>query len=265
MFGTSPESLVRVIANNHRALGLELPSELSKAESDVAKLTQDGGRLGAPRGALTRAVADAILGDRDPSSDPDVVRLLVATQLGNDGIINEIREEAKARLVSAISHNAENLIEQWRAPFDKAANTLDKASTYLNEADLDADATQLLNQGGDIAKHYVDARDANNVIETILASWYTLSLVARHASLNREFRLLILSPIPLDKWEEHRLRGAKLSAWELHKLGLKLDLASGAEFEARVQALEMARARRDQEQAAAARGQYKLNLVGGTR
>jgi hypothetical protein len=239
-------AIIRQIASSHRdQLGLKMPAAFETAEKNLAQLGNAATKLQATPGKLAAAVAAAILKGADPAADPEVARLVIAERLGEQGTINAVSGHAEAQLVQALSDNVAPMIEQWRAVFDKQATALTKAAKVLGDVDLELDANQILNRGGDVAQHWTAARDANHAIKNIQGVWSLLATVTRFAAVSPEWRIMIVTAPTLTQWEDQNLRGAKMSPFEMLKAGLTLDLAEASGYRERMTALQTQRELRE--------------------
>lgn len=247
--------LIRTIFTAHTKLGLAIPKKLTAAADDVERVTTVMGTLGVSDNIKNKAIAAAILDHRDPTTDPEVMRITIAQQIAvnnPEGIISY----AKVPLFDAFNECAPTLLDQWATAFDKAAKTIADEHPHLGDVNLTTDADAILGRGGDIAAHYIAARDADDAIETIRTAVSSLGQVSRLYSIDAQrYWNMVITPAPLDQWEQHGLHERR-TAWQLYGLGVPLEFADGAEYKRRHAAHQAVREQRVLASRAAANGKY---------
>lgn len=113
-------------------------------------------------------MADAIDNDRDPAGDPEVQRVLTATQIGNEGVRQHVNTLAYDRFRTVCDNYADQLVTAWRVPLDTAAATLVTAHDRFGTVSL-TDTGTIMATGGDVADVWAAAREAVTTIDTITA------------------------------------------------------------------------------------------------
>jgi len=240
---------IGILFTNQTKLNLPMPAQIDEAHRNIGKITAATANL-RQANDVAYHVAQAIIEDRDPTTDPAVARAITAHTLTN--YAPGLADEAQNRLVTAIRNNRSDLYAGWKKTVAKAATTLTTEYQTLGNVDLTADAAQILNRGGDIAKHFTAARDANTRIATVIESHNALESILGN-TVSPTYRTLWLTPATLDEWERHELI-RRHDAWELTTLGLPVDLASPAEIRSRIEHHQTERTRREQLAQAQGRG-----------
>lgn len=237
-------TLARAILGNHAKLGLEAPKPIADALDGIERVQAGIAKLDASPNTIAAAVSDALLAGRDPATDKTVTRLLTIRQLKSNDTM-AIEQDARNRFIERFRTYSGDLIDQWADAFDSAADTIREEVPHLGNVDLNRDAEQVLNRGGDIATHFLAARDANNTIELIRECLSTLGTatsmfrIDKHRTGN-----LVITPATLEQWETHELYYRSYTAWELANLGLTLSFATPTEYTERIAALQRTREQR---------------------
>lgn len=236
----------------YSTLNVEPPEALGTAWDNADKLAAKAGQLGAKPGDLPSAVVAAILADRDPSTDPDVQRVITAHALmANAGLPDAITGAAIEDIREVCLAHRDQIITGWRVAFDEAAAALAAAHGRIGGLDLD-DAVSILAKGGDIADSWATARAADRTISAVVDGWSDLMRLIR-VNPDPRHRALRLAALSL---EQYRTMPAKLSGWDAVRAGLRLSLPTLDEYRARITALE---------QATAAEQSAPRNVVPGDR
>jgi len=232
----SERSTVNSVRNTYLQLGLNPPKELADALARLDKLNERARQLGAlPAGDdLGNAVSAALLDDRDPAGDYDVQRILAAQALAaHHGLPDAVTAAAVDGIRNACATHLDDIVNDWRAPFDRAAADLAAAYQRIGNLDLD-DTTTILAKGGDIAEVWATARTAAGTIDTVLNGWHALMMLM-NVTLDPRHRALRLAALGL---EQYRSLPAKTSAWDLLRSGVTLNLPSLDEYRRRIANIE---------------------------
>lgn len=229
---------------NHSKLGLSIPTKVTEAADAIGKLTAGIEALRTSPDELASVVVDAILADRDPATDPQVVRALVANHLVTDDL-NKMESIVTSRFFDAYRAAAKPLIEQWRTVFNESAKTIELELKVLGRVNLANDADVILNRGGDIAEHFIAARDANPRCELVRDTMHHYGQTSRQFEIDRQRKWnLVVVPATLQQWEALEL-GERHTTWQLAAMGLTLEFASPAEYRARLAEHEATREARN--------------------
>lgn len=210
------------------------PKAILDAYADCQRISTEAQHL-YPRGdTLAPAVAAALSEGRDPATDPAVQRILIATQIGGEGIAAQVTDIAYDRFRQVCTQHADDLVLAWRKPFDTAAETLAVAHERIGTLALN-DHAAIVALGGDSAGVWATARAAEQTIDTIAAGWMAVGEFTRTVQPSPDFRVLRLAAVDYQTWTAHNLHRAKLTPWEILPLGLELALPTVAEYRQRVQ------------------------------
>ncbi|SNC71546.1 hypothetical protein SAMN05445756_1533 [Kytococcus aerolatus] len=173
-------SLYTTAANNVRRaadnLGVSLPTKYAKARKDAHASIDKARALTVSREDLAAAVAEALLADRDPATDPDVQRLATLRVLDNEGVTGNMRAHAAQLDGALLREHHQAIVKAWVPVVNAAGATIAKARDALGPFDP-ADA----GHGGRIPAQHVrtwaDARDAVTVMRHALTGVRSLGQV----------------------------------------------------------------------------------------
>lgn len=232
----SDRTLAGQIVTAIDSTGAKAPQAIAGGYAEVTRVCEEARNL-APRGdSLVLAVEAALSEGREPAADREVQRILIASQIGNEGLVAMVEAIAYDRFRQTCLEHAEATVHAWRKPFDQAATDLASCFDRIGPVPLD-DAGSILQAGGDIADVWAVAQRASRTIETIGAGWTALVTLTRTAQTNPDYRPLQLAEITYPEWLAGDLRRKKLKPWEFLLAGLRLSLPTAAEYRGRVQAI----------------------------
>ncbi|MEP7194445.1 MAG: hypothetical protein ABI903_16490 [Actinomycetota bacterium] len=214
-------------------------SAVVDSHASAVKYSTAARNLGVPQGVLAAAVTAALQRGDDPASCPEVQRVATASQISGEGVSQGVDAIVFETFREAAHNNADQLVESWRVPFDKAAATLTAAHQSIGNLALD-DAAAIMLKGGDIAKVWGEAREAAATIDRIIMGWSALGEFTRLANRDQSWNVLRLAVVDLDTIGS--LDPRKISPWEAVLAGLELDLPTFTEYQQRVRAIENAKA-----------------------
>ena len=218
------------------ALGASAPKGIAESYEETNRVSAAARALGAGREDLAIAVNGALVAGRDPAKDPEVQRVLIASQIANEGVVQTVESIAFKRFREVCTANAEPLVIAWRKPFDAAATKLASCFQQIGPIPLE-DTGSIMQRGGDIAAVWAEAQSATQTIESIRTGWTALAQFTRTAPINPDFRVLQLAEVSYAAWTEHTLRRRKLNPWEYQLAGLDLSLPTAAEYRDRVRTI----------------------------
>ena len=161
-------------------------------------------------------------------------RILIAAQIGGEGITAQVDEIAYGRFREVCAQHADALVLAWRKPFTAAADTLEACFARIGPVALE-DTSTIMQAGGDIADVWAQAQAASKVIDTIAAGWMAVGEFTRTVPNNPDYRVLRLSSVDYETWTANNLHRAKLTPWQILSAGLTLALPIASEFRQRVQ------------------------------
>lgn len=242
---------IELIITTTEQVGGKAPSALINAVARVNKVRSAADGIGAPRDELGHLVMQAIDEGRDPAACAAIQRNLTAQQLGS-GITDQVVNIANADVTEALRASVDDLVEQWRKPFDHAATQLAAAAKALGTAELE-DYARVLQAGPKAAAHWQVATESENTIRAILDAWGTLMTASGSLGLSRHYYACRLTAPTLNQWIENDLHERKISAWQACRMGLTLTLATRASYTERINTMQTEieqRARRAVETAA---------------
>ncbi len=242
-------ALITQITATFDATSAKIPAGLAAALTRAGRLAEQAQTLMPADGAIGVAVTAALDDGRDPAADPEVQRLVTATQLaGNYALPDQIAAGATDQARQACAEAADQIVTTWAKAFDQAAATLTTAHQRIGHLQLD-DTAAILQLGDNTAAVWADAVAAVRVIDTINGGWGALATFTRLLQPSRRHRTLSIATTTYAQWIEHDLDGAKPEPWALVLAGLPMSLASFGEYRQRVQAIDagIARARQEAE------------------
>lgn len=205
------------------------PKAVLAAYQDCQRVSAAARQLHPGRDTPGPAVAAALIAGHDPVTDPEVQRILIATELGGDGIPAQVDAVAFDLFGRVCAEHADDIVKSWAKVFDEAAATLRDAYARIGDLALD-DTASVLVKGNDIADVWAAARKANGTIAAILGGWSALMQITGLASVGPRFRSLRLAEVLPGTGLAHQ----KLSAWDAVRAGLTLSLPTAGEFRQRV-------------------------------
>lgn len=220
------------IRDTFTSLELPVPKALTGAFTRAEKLAGKANHLGAADGELLPAVTAAILADREPTTDPDVQRIVTGMALANPGLQTALESAAVEEIRSVCENDLESIVNTWAKAFNRAASELSNAHARIGSTPLDQTAT-ILAKGGDIAAVWASATTAVRTIDTIIGGWSSLMTVARMNPLPQH-RALRLAALNHQQWRD---LSPKADAWEVVSAGLTLSLPTADQYRARVAAI----------------------------
>jgi len=230
----SDRTIIGNIRTTFTALGIKAPADVARAFDEADRLAEGAARLTAEPGAVERTITAAILGDRDPMTDPDVQRALTMQALaGNVMLADTISGAAIERLRDACMAEHDTIVTAWAKVYDKESGTLTRAHQQIGDHDL-TDTTPILAKGGDIADVWAEAQDAVRVLDTVLTGWVNLMQFMR-VSLTPDHRPLKVAALT---YEQLSSMSPKLTPWDAVRAGLTPSLPTLEQYRQRVTAIQ---------------------------
>lgn len=225
------------------ALGLKLPRPVLEARAMVEKIRVSAEKIPAQNiGGIAAAVADALGRDADPFDDAEVARAVAHHVIHGPGVLANVLEAPVMRLWEACHEYRDDIVAELRSPFDKAAAVLVVAHERIGDLDLRTDSEAILKKGGNIAKLWAEAVEADKQIGSVVITWVSLSQFNHPEPIDRRWlNLRIINP-PADVWDELDLGLRKLTPWDAVRAGLELTLPTLAEYTERRDAIVEQRA-----------------------
>jgi len=218
--------------------GVKLPKAVTDTATKAERVSRAAGSMGNPND-LGPTVLAALREERDPSTDPEVQRLVTVTRLLDGGGIEAYVDSAlTADLRQTCTQQADGIIKVWAEVVDKAATVLDEARDVLGDVDL-TDTAGVLERGGNAAQAWAAATKANQLIEEARGVWNALGQFTGQVARDANNQMLSLIPdLDLDGHRALRLGDQQhRDAWTLLRAGYRPTLATFAEYHQRVQAI----------------------------
>ncbi|WP_146244043.1 hypothetical protein [Curtobacterium sp. MCBD17_013] len=230
-------SMINTIITTTENLGVAVPTPVADAYARYTKTDTALRTVYVGDGALATAVLAALDAGQDPNVDHEVQRIVTSAAAGNEAVATQVRSKVLQDLVAALTDSADDLVAAWQEPFNAAAADIATTAAQLGPISLAA-TDAVVRQGGEAADQWAKASQANATIDTIVGAWTTLAMQTRFVPLNNRNGMLRFTDPTFDQWDSIPLSEAKYNAWDAYGLGLKLSLASSADYIARGQAME---------------------------
>ena len=224
-------------------LGLKLPKPVLQAQARLEKIRTGADAIPAHAlGGVAAAVADALGRDADPTTDPEVARAIAHSVITGPGVLVHVEEAAFTRLWDVIAEHQDEIVDQLRTPFDRAAATLVDAHSRIGDLDLTADSGAILKMGGNIATVWAEAVAADKLIDSVVLAWVGLGQLIHPEIVDRHWMNLRLVNTTAAEWDQADLSRKAITAWDAARLGIELSLPTRAEYNARREAITEQRA-----------------------
>lgn len=211
----------RAIALDHLLRNLDdlgAPRGLDDLRAKYQRL-REVGQVTPPR-ELALAAMEA---GRDPWTDPEVVRAVVAVMARPN--LDDLEQAEHAATMELYRSEAPAILAGWTKRFDEAARLVSEA--VERNVDLDGDAREILNRGGDTAAVFVAARQAQDEMLRIMRGFRSLSTIVGVDPTDLA-DAYILADLPPEQWfERHRAQRSgreAASPTELAREGHRLRL-----------------------------------------
>lgn len=203
--------------------------------------------------ALPLAVLAAVEDGQEPTTSPEVVRLLNAQTLATrHGLEDELAAILIDDLRDVLRTHADAVVGAWRVPFDRAAADLTAALEVLGSIDLE-DTAVVVRKGPEATTAWTRATNAVAAITAIHDGWLSLRLFVTGSYLDKPRRLLVVAAVDPDVWIDRGLDGTPVDPWKALCNGLPLGLSTPAEVDALSAAIDQASTRRAAQAEEAAR------------
>ncbi len=238
------------LRNAMKAADATFPKPVATAIADQDRLAVAVSALPSSSYAnLMGAVAAALLDCRDPLDDEEVRRMATAlTIAGTDGqsVAYGVEKAAEARIVDALTANADAILAELKKAVDAAGERLIAAHRVLGDVEL-GDTAAVLRGGPKAATAWAEAKEAVATIRTIDAGWFAVGHLTRHVSPDTATTIR-LTDVSLDDYE--RL-GHRAEPWAIVRAGASIDMATRDTVQHRIARHATERDERDQAAVAA--------------
>lgn len=218
-------------------LAVKAPPAVTAAFERTNRVSLGAQNLAPRPDDLYVAITAALAADQNPSADPDVQRILAATQLGNTGISQGVDAIVYDQFRAVCTEHADAIIKALAQPFEAAVKTLDTAHRRIGNIPLEDSAT-ILRKGGDIAKVWGEAQVAVATVDSAITGWSALGEFTRLAPIDRHHAVLRLAAVTYQEWTDQALQGRKVTPWEAVLTGLDLNLPTFVEYRQRIAIIE---------------------------
>ncbi|GAA3172720.1 hypothetical protein GCM10010531_27800 [Blastococcus jejuensis] len=214
------------------------------------------------RDDLTTVVVEAFADGRDPSTDPAVQQAVTRQALIH--VQHGVAQAIAGRTAELLTEHGPAILAGFRKPFDQAAATITAAVQRVGNVSID-DMHAVLARGGDAAKAWAEAREANEIIAGIQQTWKLLSTATSRLHVDRRYWLLTIAEVPAETFVDEDLAHVNVKAWDAARRGFTLSLATPETLRQRIKAVQAETQRRQSEYdgafAKAARQRYGTGAV----
>ena len=170
---------ITFIRNALTAVGAQLPRPVIAAQAEFDKVAAASRDYEpATRDQINEAVADALADDRDPADDERVRHLVTSHALVTEAGLN-VNYAAGARIVDALTTQADKILAMWAEPAAEAGRQLAEAHQLLGE---ERDPAIIMGQGIKAVDAWTNARRAEDLLRTIDKAWVALAHLTGFAS-----------------------------------------------------------------------------------
>lgn len=213
-------------------VGATPPPAVTKSWQATQRISAQIREIGVRPETVYAAIASALERGDDPALDAEVQRILIASQLSNQGVMTGVDDIAYSWLRQTCAENADGIIAAFAKPFDQAAKTLNDAHRAFGNIDI-TDADTVLRKGGNAASQWAQATAAGATIDTITQGWTMLAMFAG-APANRRYQVLRMAAVDYGTWQDHQLADRVMSPWGVLLAGLTLSLPTFTAYRERV-------------------------------
>lgn len=222
-----------VIVAAANATGRPLPQSVTRQIDRAAAHTAAiDARHEAPD-ALATAVLSALDGDRDPATDPEVLRILATRQLSDETLREAVANRLEEDVITELRLGADEIVHTWSAPCALAVDALRGAVAVLGNVDL-TDDVSILRRGPAAPEAWARAQDAIAMLAAVDAGWVALVSTTGLVDIGRIYGALRIVDATYNQWFTHQLAGTTPDPWRYAREGLAMSLPSAADYQDRV-------------------------------
>ncbi|KQR85186.1 hypothetical protein [Microbacterium sp. Leaf179] len=250
---------LRALFEAIKITGYKLPPELLEHEADTEKIQNAALAMrntSTDYAALARAWATAIIEDRDPITDPDILNAIVANVLNQGDLSTAATSVHEHALIEMIPDHLDGIMASLKATADQAGETLTQAHDIIGTAEL-GDLARIAGMGPAAVTARDDVIESNRVLRVIDRAWLAMQSMTRKLP-DIQWRLRMAD---MDLATYEKTTHAK-KATDLVVKGVTINLAADAStIRARLNRLDEERAARDGVQRDVderARGKYSV-------
>ncbi len=203
---------------------MKMPAPFEQSLNDIDRIDTAAQNLQHEAGfpALAEAWTNAILENRDPATDPHIIRALTSNALTTGGDITYAAHIViEKRLTEQLTKMTDTILNGWAKTVTTASNTMTDAHEILGTIPLE-DQTSIATLGPRALEAAIDARTANHKVKVIAQGWNALASLTRFATNTTELATRI-ADLDLNTWE--KVRRTK-EPWVIIQAGATLTLAT---------------------------------------
>lgn len=194
--------------------------------------------------ALPAAVLAALEAGKDPTTHPEVTRILMAQVLASrHGLDDEVSAILIEDIRAVVRTHADGIVGAWGVPFNKAAADLTAALEVLGPIDLD-DTHAVVTKGPAATTAWTAAVAAVAAVDNIATGWGFLHQLVTGGWLTKSHRIHVITNITANDWHDRTLDGTDANPWHATLNGLTLRLSTIDEVRADLGGIEQAGAAR---------------------
>jgi len=213
--------------------GAKTPAAVTESYATTTRVTQAVRAIGVRPETIYPAVAAALTRGDDPTTDTEVMRILVSGMISNQGVTTGVDDIAFTAFRETCTEHADNLVTAFAKPFDQAAKTLTTAHQSLGDVPL-ADSDTILRIGGDAPAQWAKAQAAVQTITSIIGGWFALAQFTGHRTDPIRHQVLRIAAVDFQTWQTKQLEGKPADPWAAIIEGLDLALPTFTEYAQRV-------------------------------
>lgn len=221
----------------------KLPKALVKHNDDTEKIQRAALAMrntSTDYAALARAWATAVVKDRDPVTDPDILTAIVANVLNQGDLSTAATAVHDHALIKMLPDHLDGIMAALKVTADQAGRTLTEAHDIIGTADL-SDLSRIAGMGPAAVTARDNVIEANRLLRVIDRAWLAMQSMTRKLP-DIPWRLRLVD-MDLGTYEKtvHTKTGS-----DLVTRGITIDLAADADtIRARLNRLEQERDARD--------------------
>lgn len=205
-----------------KATGTPIPTVIQKLQEKQDRIREATREFydTTDNGTLAAVWAGAILEDRNPYEDPEMIRAIITHTLRSADLERAGAAHMGDLITEALTDAQDDILDAFKNAVAEASNTLTSAHDIIGDYDDDA---VLIRLGTDAVAAHHAKKAAINVVRLIDHGWSALARQTRFAAETTE-SVIRLADLPVERFEEIR-RNRTVNPWEIITRGGTLDLA----------------------------------------
>lgn len=211
------------IANGIEAAGGKKPTYLQDIDAKTRKVmhqVREAPQPTTPYVGVVEAWVDAVLSDRDPITDDDVLRAMLNSVLFTGNLDHAAGNIIENRVIEDLSIDVDEIVSTLKSAADKAGQTLADAYAILGDVGLD-DIQTVFNMGPEAVAAHQAVAQAKGTLRTIDLAWVSLAELTRF-SMVPEFAIR-MGDMNVDQWQQAR---RSKDPWDIVRAGGTVSLAA---------------------------------------